>query len=171
MQVEAAVFDAYGTLLDVHAAMAKHAARIGPDWQRVSQEWRVKQLEDTWVRSLAGPAHHRDFFALRARRSISWPSRTASPTGYCLRISSTHTGSFRPTPRCRERWSGSRRRGDRGAVLSNGEPGMLDRRGAGGAGSAACWTTVLSVDRSACSSRPRPSTGSRRTGSSSRRIA
>jgi 2-haloacid dehalogenase len=55
--VPVAVFDAYGTLLDVHSAMARHAARLGPEWQRISQDWRLKQLEYTWVRSLAGPAH------------------------------------------------------------------------------------------------------------------
>ena len=53
--ITAVIFDAYGTLLDVHAAMARHAARIGPDWQAVSADWRTKQIEYTWVRSLAGP--------------------------------------------------------------------------------------------------------------------
>ncbi len=31
MSVEAIVFDAYGTLLDVHAAMERHADRLPPD--------------------------------------------------------------------------------------------------------------------------------------------
>jgi 2-haloacid dehalogenase len=62
--VAAVVFDAYGTLLDAHAAMARHAARLGPQWQALSQEWRTKQIEYTWVRTLAGPAHHRDFARL-----------------------------------------------------------------------------------------------------------
>ena len=62
--MKVAVFDAYGTLLDVHSAMARHAERIGPGWERVSQDWRTKQLEYTWVRSMAGPTHHRDFSAL-----------------------------------------------------------------------------------------------------------
>ena len=60
----AVIFDAYGTLLDVHAAMARHAARIGPQWQAISAGWRAKQIEYSWVRSLAGPAHHRDFWHL-----------------------------------------------------------------------------------------------------------
>src|SRR5690606_26359533 len=58
----AVVFDAYGTLLDVHAAMARHAARLGPQWREISAAWRQKQLEYTWVRSLTGPQHHEDFF-------------------------------------------------------------------------------------------------------------
>ena len=62
--IRAAVFDAYGTLLDVHTAMARYADRLGPDWQRMSHDWRAKQIEYTWVRSLAGPTHHRDFWRL-----------------------------------------------------------------------------------------------------------
>ena len=62
--IRAAVFDAYGTLLDVHAAMGRYAERLGPDWARMSADWRAKQIEYTWVRSLAGPAHHRDFWTL-----------------------------------------------------------------------------------------------------------
>jgi 2-haloacid dehalogenase len=46
------VFDAYGTLLDVHSAVAKYAARIGEDAARFSEVWRAKQLEYTWTLSL-----------------------------------------------------------------------------------------------------------------------
>lgn len=61
--VEAVVFDAYGTLLDVHSAVARHAGRLGAEAAAFSQEWRVKQLEYSWVRTLTGPAHHQDFWA------------------------------------------------------------------------------------------------------------
>ena len=56
------VFDAYGTLFDVHSAVARHAAEIGPQAERLSELWRVKQLEYCWVRSLAGA--YRDFAEL-----------------------------------------------------------------------------------------------------------
>jgi 2-haloacid dehalogenase len=46
------VFDAYGTLLDVHSAVAKHGVSIGADAQRFSDTWRAKQLEYTWTYSL-----------------------------------------------------------------------------------------------------------------------
>lgn len=62
MRISACVFDAYGTLLDVHAAMRRHAARIGPAADAVSALWRTKQLEYTWVRSLMG--RHADFRAV-----------------------------------------------------------------------------------------------------------
>ena len=51
------VFDAYGTLFDVHSAVGRHAASIGPMAPRLSELWRSKQLEYTWVRTLAGAYH------------------------------------------------------------------------------------------------------------------
>ena len=48
------VFDAYGTLFDVHACIARYAAEAGPDGQRMSEIWRAKQLEYTWTLTLAG---------------------------------------------------------------------------------------------------------------------
>ena len=52
MQPEAFVFDAYGTLYDVHSV----AARCDSCWPgkgaALSQLWRAKQLEYTWQRSL-----------------------------------------------------------------------------------------------------------------------
>ena len=56
------VFDAYGTLFDVHAAVRRHAARLGPDAALVSDIWRAKQLEYSWVRTLTGT--YLDFWTL-----------------------------------------------------------------------------------------------------------
>ncbi len=56
------VFDAYGTLFDVHAAVRKHAGAVGPQADRLSALWRTKQLEYSWTRALSG--HYRDFWAL-----------------------------------------------------------------------------------------------------------
>src|SRR5688572_21376784 len=47
-------FDAYGTLFDVHAAVRRHAAALGPEAAEFSALWRAKQLEYSWVRTLAG---------------------------------------------------------------------------------------------------------------------
>ena len=54
------VFDAYGTLFDVHSAVARHRALVGPEADRLSDIWRTKQLEYTWLRSLMGV--HVDFW-------------------------------------------------------------------------------------------------------------
>ena len=50
--IKACVFDAYGTLFDVHSAVGAHKARLGKDADQVSLMWRTKQLEYTWLRSL-----------------------------------------------------------------------------------------------------------------------
>ena len=39
------VFDAYGTLLDVHAAIGRFRSESGPDADRISDLWRTKQLD------------------------------------------------------------------------------------------------------------------------------
>lgn len=52
--VEACVFDAYGTLFDVHSAVGKYRSRLGDKADAVSATWRTKQLEYTWLRSLMG---------------------------------------------------------------------------------------------------------------------
>ena len=63
--VSAYVFDAYGTLFDVHAAIARHRAAAGSDADRFSEIWRTKQLEYSWTLSLAG--HYADFWTLTER--------------------------------------------------------------------------------------------------------
>ena len=50
--VRNAVFDAYGTLFDVHSVASPYQARLGEEAQAVSALWRTKQLEYTWLRSL-----------------------------------------------------------------------------------------------------------------------
>lgn len=63
--IKVAIFDAYGTLLDVSSA-ARHLAQSGSDprfaeqWMAISALWRNKQLEYTWLRTIAG--YHADFW-------------------------------------------------------------------------------------------------------------
>src|SRR3981081_1358097 len=59
------VFDAYGTLFDVHAAIGRHRAAAGPDADRFSEIWRTKQLEYSWTLTLAG--RYVDFWTLTER--------------------------------------------------------------------------------------------------------
>ena len=59
------VFDAYGTLFDVHAAIARHRDAAGPEADRFSEIWRLKQLEYAWMLSAAG--HYVDFWTLTER--------------------------------------------------------------------------------------------------------
>jgi len=122
---EAVIFDAYGTLLDVHSAVGRHAARIGPEATAFSQEWRAKQLEYSWVRSLTGPSHHQDFWActvdaLRfvcARFGVSDPALAADLLDAYRRLSAY--------PEVPEMLRALRGRDMVTAILSNGAPMML----------------------------------------------
>jgi 2-haloacid dehalogenase len=58
--IDACVFDAYGTLFDYASASARCRDALGADWQKLSELWRRKQLEYTWLRSLMG--RHADFW-------------------------------------------------------------------------------------------------------------
>ncbi len=58
--IRACVFDAYGTLFDVHAPAAQLRDRLGERADTLSAVWRTKQLEYTWLRSLM--RRHADFW-------------------------------------------------------------------------------------------------------------
>jgi len=60
--IEACVFDAYGTLFDVHSAVGSLSDAVGPRHAELSMLWRTKQLEYTWLRSLMRT--HCDFWAV-----------------------------------------------------------------------------------------------------------
>lgn len=61
------MFDAYGTLFDVHSAVQRAGQSLGPRAEAISALWRAKQLEYTWTLSLMGRGGDHDFAALTAR--------------------------------------------------------------------------------------------------------
>jgi 2-haloacid dehalogenase len=61
----ACVFDAYGTLFDVHSAVARHANSLGKGAAEISNLWRAKQLGYFCVHSLM--RRHVDFGELNQR--------------------------------------------------------------------------------------------------------
>jgi 2-haloacid dehalogenase len=141
----AAVFDAYGTLLNVHAAMAKHAARLGPQWERMSADWRVKQIEYTWVRSLAGPANHRDFWTLTQEALAFVAARYGIEDEALLADVLVAYRRLDAYPEVPPMLASLRDRGVPRAILSNGEPGMLGDA-VRGAGISDLLDDVLSVE-------------------------
>jgi 2-haloacid dehalogenase len=58
--IEACVFDAYGTLFDVSSVARGAQDALGEQCDALSDLWRTKQLQYTWLRGLAG--HHADFW-------------------------------------------------------------------------------------------------------------
>lgn len=133
--IQAVVFDAYGTLLDVHGAMQRHADRLPPDWERISAEWRSKQLEYSWVRSLTGPGHHRNFWQITqdSLDVVATRHRITDPAVKAQLLDAYRTlPAYADAKPC---LAALRARGLKTAILSNGEPGMLaDAVGGGGLG-------------------------------------
>lgn len=60
--ISACVFDAYGTLFDVHSAVGALADSVGPQHAQLSSIWRTRQLEYTWLHSMM--RDYQDFWTL-----------------------------------------------------------------------------------------------------------
>jgi 2-haloacid dehalogenase len=123
-QTKAVVFDAYGTLFDVHSAVGRHMAQVGPDAARFSEIWRTKQLEYSWVLSLAG--RYEPFWTLTERALdyalARFPSIDRSLGPQLLEAYRT----LDAYPEVQATLRALRARGLRTGILSNGDPGMLD---------------------------------------------
>jgi 2-haloacid dehalogenase len=137
------VFDAYGTLFNVHAAISRHRAVAGADADRFSELWRTKQLEYSWTLTLAG--RYVDFWALTERAldyafarvpSVDWALRQKLLDAY------RELDAF---PDARAALERLKARGAKTAILSNGSPAMLDEA-VDASGMANLFDAVLSVD-------------------------
>jgi 2-haloacid dehalogenase len=58
--IKAFVFDAYGTLFDIHSPTDHIASQLGDKADGISELWRAKQLQYSWLRSLM--RDHTDFW-------------------------------------------------------------------------------------------------------------
>ncbi|MBM1170960.1 haloacid dehalogenase type II [Microvirga arabica] len=123
-QTKAVIFDAYGTLFDVHSAVGRHMAQVGPDAVRFSEIWRTKQLEYSWVLSLAG--RYEPFWTL-----------TEQALDYAIARFPDIDSSLRPLlleayrtldayPEAQQTLQALRARSLHTGILSNGDPGMLN---------------------------------------------
>ena len=122
--IEVCVFDAYGTLFDVHSAVGRHRERLGDKAGSVSATWRTKQLEYAWLRSLMG-------------RYVPFWQITADGLDYALEANGIDDAGLREDllgayleldcyPEVPEVLAALRGAGMRTAVLSNGSPEMLE---------------------------------------------
>lgn len=76
------VFDAYGTLLDVHAAVRALSAGDEERWVAISRTWREKQLAYTWLTAASGD--YLDFASL-TERALDYALLRHGETGKELR--------------------------------------------------------------------------------------
>lgn len=121
MALQALVFDAYGTLFDVHSVVRRSEEFWPGKGAALSQLWRAKQLEYTWQRSLM-------------RRYVAFSQVTREALEYAcaalgLELDATRSGAllqeylrlalYPEVPAALAAMRG------RKAILSNGSPDML----------------------------------------------
>jgi 2-haloacid dehalogenase len=137
------VFDAYGTLFDVHAAIGRHRTAAGPDADRFSEIWRTKQLEYAWTLTLAGD--YADFWVL-TERALDFAFARMPSVDRVLRPKLLDAYmNLDAFPDTRPTLTGLKAQGARVAILSNGSPGMLSAA-VQSAGITELCDALLSVD-------------------------
>jgi 2-haloacid dehalogenase len=153
---KAVIFDAYGTLFDVHSVVAAAEQMFSGHGDALSLLWRQKQIEYTQLRTLSdvGGARYEPFWtitldALRfAARKLGLTLNTAAEKRLmdeyaCL---SAFPDAVPVLRQLRELRTGASAGGRIGlAILSNGNPQMLDIA-VKSAGMAGLFDHVLSVD-------------------------
>lgn len=141
--IRACVFDAYGTLLDVHSAVGRHRSRLGPQADQVSALWRSKQLEYTWLRSLM--RRHADFWQVTGE-ALDYALDHFGLTDASLRQDLLDAYlSLDAYPEVAETLRHLKAAGLQTAILSNGSPVML-RAAVTSAGLTDLLDQVLSVE-------------------------
>jgi 2-haloacid dehalogenase len=142
MAIRGYVFDAYGTLFDVHSVVEAGRA-VTADPAALSTLWRQKQLEYTWLRSLMG--RYEDFWAVTeaalryAVRRLGIPASEAQLAW--LMEAYLRLACF---PDVRDALTGLA--GRPRAILSNGAPKMLEAA-VRASGLQPLLEHVISVDR------------------------
>jgi len=121
--IDACVFDAYGTLFDTSSAVNKCRETLGDAWQAFAQLWRRKQLEYSWLRSLMG--RHTDFWHVTAE-ALDYTFAAFRRNDPQLRaLLMQQYLSLEAFPGARELLARLKDAGRRTALLSNGSPTML----------------------------------------------
>jgi 2-haloacid dehalogenase len=128
--IKVVVFDAYGTLFDVNAAARLAAeepgrAALAAVWPQVARDWRLKQLQYSWLRAVTGA--HADFWTV-TQDGLDWALEAAGLGGDAelrerLLALYWQLEAYAEVPGM---LAALRDAGLGTAILSNGAPAMLD---------------------------------------------
>jgi len=123
--VKALAFDAYGTLFDVFSVTALCEQLFPGKGTQLAQTWRFKQLQYSLMRSLMG--RHRDFWGL-TEDGLVWATKSLmlDLTADKKKQLMDAYLSLTAFPDVKPGLEALRRQGLRLAILSNGEPKMLE---------------------------------------------
>lgn len=129
MPITTCVFDAYGTLFDVSAAARLAASEPGNKaianiWQKLANDWRLKQLQYTWLRAVTGA--HTDFWQV-TQDGLDWALEANNITDPNLRERLLALyWELSAYPEVPAMLAALKKAGFNTAILSNGSPDMLD---------------------------------------------
>lgn len=140
---ELCVFDAYGTLYDFNSAVARHRSAIGPKADSLTEMWRNKQIQYTWLRnSMAAYARFWEVTGAALDHCLAAHGIADRNVRDALMNAYLALDPFPEVPATLRRLKDA---GIRLAILSNGNPEMLDAMVAA-SGLADVFEAVLSVD-------------------------
>lgn len=148
MPITTCVFDAYGTLFDVSSAAAQAAkeppfAALADLWPALARDWRLKQLQYTWLRAVAG--QHCDFVQV-TQDGLDWAMEAQGLQDPAMRARLLQLyQQLAAYPEVPAMLATLKQRGFQTAILSNGSPDMLDPA-VKSAGIAGALDAVLSVE-------------------------
>jgi 2-haloacid dehalogenase len=123
--VKALAFDAYGTLFDVFSVTALCEKLYPGKGNQIAQIWRVKQLQYSLMRSLMG--RHRDFWGL-TEDGLVWAAKNQKvdlPAANKQQLMDAYL-SLAAFPDVKPGLEALKKQGIKLAILSNGEPKMLE---------------------------------------------
>jgi 2-haloacid dehalogenase len=126
MPIKGLIFDAYGTLYDVHSVQAKTEELCPGKGDLVTQIWRLKQLEYTWLQTaLQG---YRDFeFITEASLIFALRAAGVAPTETITKPLLDKYLDLDPFLETKDALTALKRRGGlQLAILSNGSTAMLN---------------------------------------------
>lgn len=130
MAITTCVFDAYGTLFDVTAAARQAAsepafADLADTWPALAEHWRAKQLQYTWLRAVMGA--HCDFWQV-TQDGLDWAlEKVGRGDDAALRQRLLDLyWELQAYPEVTEMLQTLKSAGVNTAILSNGNPEMLD---------------------------------------------
>ncbi len=142
-KISVCVFDAYGTLFDVSSVTRGAKNLLGDQWKDLSDLWRSKQLQYTWLRSLTG--QHIDFWQVtKDALDFSMDSLKIGDEKINRHLMDLYL-SISAYPEVFETLTKLKNKGIKLTILSNGSPKMLEAA-TSNAGIKDMFDAILSVE-------------------------
>ncbi len=142
MQTDAVIFDAYGTLFDVRSVQQKTEEHFPGHGDAITETWRRKQLEYTWLRSLMN--RYKPFSEV-TRDALAYAIKNRGLTPEEHQIDGLMTAYLRLTAFPEARQALEDLAGRQRAILTNGDLPLIEPA-VKAAGLGDVLDTILTVD-------------------------